>query len=90
MSTSNVTQKGQVTIPAEMRRALGLRAGSKVRFERRGRKISLERVEEPPVESLFGTLKVSKARGVADIDEALDDLRAARFPKAAAKRRSRA
>jgi AbrB family looped-hinge helix DNA binding protein len=68
MSTSNVTQKGQVTIPAEMRKALGLKAGSKVRFSRRGRKVC-EQVEEPAADSLFGTFKVS-ARGIADIDAA--------------------
>jgi len=28
-----VTQKGQVTIPLEVRRALGIRAGSEVQFE---------------------------------------------------------
>jgi AbrB family looped-hinge helix DNA binding protein len=28
-----VTQKGQVTIPLEVRKALGIRAGSEVRFE---------------------------------------------------------
>jgi AbrB family looped-hinge helix DNA binding protein len=50
MSTSNVTQKGQVTIPAEMRKALGPKAGSKVRFRRQGRKVSLEPVEEPSVD----------------------------------------
>jgi AbrB family looped-hinge helix DNA binding protein len=87
MSTSNVTQKGQVTIPAEMRKALGLRAGSKVRFKRQGRRVSLEPVEEPAVESLFGTLKVPKARGIADIDAALDDLRQERLPRTLTKRR---
>jgi AbrB family looped-hinge helix DNA binding protein len=89
MSMSNVTQKGQVTIPAEMRKALGLRKGSKVRFKRQGRRVSLEPVEEPAVESLFGTLKVPKARGITDIDAALDDLREERSPKTAAKRRRR-
>ncbi len=88
MSTSNVTQKGQVTIPVEMRKALGLRAGSKVRFKRQGRRVSLEPVEEPAVESLFGTLKVPRTRGIADIDSALDDLRQERFLGASAKRRS--
>jgi antitoxin PrlF len=89
MSMSNVTQKGQVTIPAEMRKALGLKAGSKVRFKRQGRRVSLEPVEEPPVESLFGTLKVSRTRGVADLDAALDDLRQARLANAPARRRRR-
>jgi antitoxin PrlF len=90
MSMSNVTQKGQVTIPAEMRRALGLKAGSRVRFKRQGRKVSLERVEEPAVESLFGTLKVSRTRGIADIDAALEDLRQQRSSATPVKRRRRA
>lgn len=75
MSTSNVTQKGQVTIPAEIRRALGLKAGSKVRFRRRGRKVMLEAVEEPAIDSVFPIYKAKANRGVADIDEALDELR---------------
>ena len=88
MSTSNVTQKGQVTIPAEMRKALGLKAGSKVRFTRQGRKVSLEQVEEPAADSLFGTFKVSKNRGIADIDLALEGLRRERST-APEKRRGR-
>ncbi len=90
MSMSNVTQKGQVTIPAEMRKALGLKAGSKVRFKRQGRRVSLEAVQEPAVESLFGTLKVPRTRGIADIDAAIDDLREKRSAKTAGKRRGRA
>lgn len=34
MPTAKVTSKGQITIPAEVRRALGLRAGSRVDFVR--------------------------------------------------------
>jgi antitoxin PrlF len=87
MSTSNVTQKGQVTIPAEMRKALGLKRGSKVRFRRQGNKVSLERVEEPTVESLFGALKVPRTRGIADIDAAIDELRQERSIVPAKRRR---
>jgi AbrB family looped-hinge helix DNA binding protein len=32
MPTATVTSKGQITIPAEVRAALGLRAGSRVQF----------------------------------------------------------
>jgi len=32
MPTSTVTSKGQVTIPAEVRKRLGLRSGSRVHF----------------------------------------------------------
>ena len=75
MSTSNITQKGQVTIPAEMRKALGLRSGGKVRFSRHGKKLTLEAVVEPAAESLFGTFKAAKGGGIRDIDAALEDLR---------------
>lgn len=32
MPTSTVTSKGQITVPTEVRKALGLRAGSRVHF----------------------------------------------------------
>lgn len=85
MSTSNVTQKGQVTIPAEMRKALGLKAGARVRFSRQGRKVTLEAIVEPPADSLFGTFKAPKGRGIRDIDAALGEIRQQR---AATPRRS--
>lgn len=85
MTTSNVTQKGQVTIPADMRKALGLGTGAKVRFSRQGRKLMLEAVVEPAAESLFGSVKAG--RGIADIDAELDKLRTARSPVARQKRR---
>jgi antitoxin PrlF len=33
--TAKVTSKGQITIPVEVRRSLGVKAGDKVRFERK-------------------------------------------------------
>lgn len=56
MQTSNLTSKGQVTIPADLRRALGLKAGDKVRFVRSGGRVVIEAVVEPPVDSVFGLL----------------------------------
>ena len=41
-----VGEKGQVTIPIELRRALGLRAGSEVEFERRGDEIVLRKRDD--------------------------------------------
>lgn len=34
MPTSTVTSKGQITVPSEVRKALGLRSGSRVNFVR--------------------------------------------------------
>lgn len=86
MSTSNVTQKGQVTIPADMRKVLGLETGSKVRFSRRGRKVVLERVEEPSVDSLFGIYSPAKSRGIQDIDAAVEKVRQSRTSRQKPKR----
>jgi antitoxin PrlF len=37
-----VTQKGQVTIPAEVRKKLGLKPGDKVRFEMKGDLVTIK------------------------------------------------
>lgn len=71
MQTSNMTSKGQVTIPAELRRDLGLKPGDKVRFIKRGTKVSIEAVVEPPIDSIFGLLKAPRGRGISDVDAAL-------------------
>jgi AbrB family looped-hinge helix DNA binding protein len=84
VQTSSVTQKGQITVPAGIRRALGIRPGSKVRFTRKSRGVLVETVDEPTVDSLFGVLKMPKGRGVADLDVAID---AAKSKRAAALRR---
>lgn len=76
MQTSNLTSKGQVTIPAKLRRDLGLKPGDKVRFVKRGSKISIEAVVEPPIDSIFGLLKAPRGRGIADVDAELAKLAA--------------
>lgn len=70
-----MTQKGQVTIPAAMRKALGLTSGAKVQFSRQGKKITLEAVNEPAVNTLFGAFKAARGHGIPDIDAALEELR---------------
>ena len=84
MQTSNVTQKGQITVPSDIRRALGIRPGGKVRFTRKGHGVLVEAVDEPAVDSLFGVLKMPKGRSVADLDAAIE---AAKTRRAAAMRR---
>lgn len=76
---SNVSPKGQVTVPAPIRKALGIRPGGKVRFVRKGRQVLIEAYEEPPISSLFGILKAPKGKGVPDIDKAIEEAMHKRF-----------
>lgn len=71
MQTSNVTSKGQVTIPAAQRRRLGIVPGSKVRFLPSGNKLLVEAVKRPPPSTLFGMVKAAKGRRFANADEAI-------------------
>jgi AbrB family looped-hinge helix DNA binding protein len=58
MITTTVTQKGQATIPAYIRKKLGIRVGEKVVFEERGREVVLRPL--PDLSSLRGSLKTDK------------------------------
>jgi AbrB family looped-hinge helix DNA binding protein len=55
---AKVTSKGQITIPREVRRALGLRTGDKVLFERDGADVRVRPVRK---RSAF-----SKYRGIGN------------------------
>jgi len=78
MTMSNITQNGQVTVAVDMRKALGPKTGSKVRFRRRGKRLFLEAVVDPEIESLFGVLRVGKGKGIVDMDAAINSVRTSR------------
>lgn len=56
MATGTVTSKGQITIPAAVRDALGLRAGSRVAFVQRADGVFELRPEVGTVQSLRGMI----------------------------------
>ncbi len=59
MLTSKVTSKYQATIPAEVRKRLGIEKGDRVAFEVEGQKVVLRRVSPLDVEyakAVVGTL----------------------------------
>jgi AbrB family looped-hinge helix DNA binding protein len=43
MATSSMTSKGQITIPIEIRRALGLAEGDRLEFEQQGETVVMKR-----------------------------------------------
>lgn len=70
--TSTVTSKGQVTLPAEARRRLGIRAGTRLEFIIRGDdRMEVVRVGGS-VRSLKGALpRPKRALSLAEIDAAI-------------------
>lgn len=63
-----VTQKGQVTIPLEVRRALGIRPGSDVDFELddNGARLVVDRGR--------AANEISRMRGAGDVDLTTDEI----------------
>lgn len=63
-----VTQKGQVTIPLQVRRALGIRTGSDVGFEldERGARLVVDR------ERAAG--EIDRMRGAGDVELTTDEI----------------
>jgi antitoxin PrlF len=63
-----VTQKGQVTIPLEVRRALGIRPGSDVEFQLDGRGARLV------VDRERAAGEISRMRGAGDVELTTDEI----------------
>ena len=71
--TSSVTSKGQVTIPAKVRKELGIGAGAVVRFKP-GEKGSyiIEPLEQDPLDALKGFIGYEgPSISLEDMDEAI-------------------
>lgn len=73
MPASTVTSKGQITVPAEVRKALGLRSGSRVNFVLRTDSGAYELVPETrSVASLKGSITTNgPAVTLEEMDEAI-------------------
>jgi AbrB family looped-hinge helix DNA binding protein len=52
-----VTSKGQLVIPAELRRKHGIKSGTRVRFEETERGIVVHPISEDTINRLFGIAK---------------------------------
>jgi AbrB family looped-hinge helix DNA binding protein len=79
---SRISSKGQITIPAELRKSLGLREGMLVVFERRPEGALLRKgtTGAHPVDKLYGLLNLPES-----VDAILDEMRGPR-PKTGWKR----
>jgi len=56
METSTVTSKGQIVIPARIRKKFGIKRGTKIHFVDRKREIKIVPVTSEMIKSNFGIL----------------------------------
>jgi antitoxin PrlF len=68
-----VTEKGQVTIPKDLRDALGIGAGTEVEFERDDETIVVRKVSDGPTR---GRRLASRLRGRGDVRMTTDEIMA--------------
>lgn len=61
METAYVTSKGQLVIPANLRKRYGIKAGTRVRFIERAGEIVIQPVTKEFIRSVCGMLKSDKS-----------------------------
>ncbi len=73
--TSTISSKGQVTVPAKVRKQLGLAPGTRVVFELRENGVFLRKGFEGihAVDRVYGVLRLE-----GSVDEAVDEMRGPR------------
>lgn len=69
MSEATITSKGQVTIPAEIRKALGLSAGERVVFTRLDDGTTVMRAKTRSLNDLKGLLKPASGKRKVAIED---------------------
>lgn len=69
MSEATVTSKGQITIPADIRRALGLTVGERVVFTQLDDGTTLMRAKRRSILDLEGLLEPARGQGTVAIED---------------------
>ena len=84
-----VTSKGQVTIPQEIRTRLGLLPHTRVEFELAGDHARIRKAASATGESARGRLAIETLRGTADAGMTTEEIMALTRGKARARKRHR-
>jgi len=73
MESSYITSKGQLVVPAKLRRKYGITAGTKIRFLERDREIIFQPVTKEYIRNLCGMLKSETSVTKALLEERARD-----------------
>ena len=75
---STITSKGQITLPAEVRRYMDLKEGDRILFVRDAERVTIEKLPlNTPSEEVFGSLS-RPGSGTADLEGARARARSSR------------
>jgi len=72
MQASTLTSKGQVTIPADVRKHLGLHPGDRVGFIVEGGEVRLVR-KESRIEAAFGICKTDRSVSIEEMEQIIKE-----------------
>lgn len=75
MRTSTITTKGQITIPADFRKAMNLKQGDVVEFKLQKGQLIVQ-PKENDITKIFGLVKSNKKVSLDDMDNAITENRA--------------
>jgi AbrB family looped-hinge helix DNA binding protein len=78
---STITSKGQLTIPVEVRRMLGLKRGDKVVFQLEGREVRLAPADSRLAAGYQSIPALGEARTWAQIEQAVAEERAEEYAR---------
>ncbi len=70
MLASNLTQKGQVTLPAKIRKQLNLKTGDRISFSLEGNRIIAEPISDD-ISSVFGSVKSDRSVSIEEMDDVI-------------------
>lgn len=73
MHPSKVTHKGQITIPAELRKEMNISEGDRVEFKKVGNQIMITHLKKNSLMGLFGLLpRPKRALTIEEINDAIE------------------
>lgn len=84
-----ITSKGQVTIPQEIRNRLGLLPHTKVEFELAGDHARLRKARQAPGGGARGRLALAALRGTGDVRMSTDEIMALTRGEASRRKRGK-
>ena len=73
LDLGKITSKGQITIPAEIRKTLGISRGDRILFEQKGDDIIIKKAEEKSLVSLLESTSPLSEKATKSMEKIRDE-----------------